>query len=229
MVSWRPRRQGLQAPEGPRKRITLGDHPRCAHEAGCEQFARDVHKLLASGRYDWPASVLPLEDFADWRVQHRTARKRAGHATRLGYTAVRISRADYLDEIYAINTSLPARQGRRMTSVYRKRPKLSRLPDYPCVRHRIDEWGCRRPDGTLVAYLVLYVCGELAMISQILGHGDYLADDVMYLLVADALEHTLADAGALTVFYNRHDSGTDGLRYFKERLGFEATAVEWAL
>jgi hypothetical protein len=28
--------------------------------------------------------------------------------------------------------------------------------------------------------------------------------------------------------YNRHDSGTDGLRYFKTKLGFEETAVEWA-
>ena len=29
------------------------------------------------------------------------------------------------------------------------------------------------------------------------------------------------------VVYNRHDSGTDGLRFFKERLGFEERQVEW--
>jgi hypothetical protein len=29
------------------------------------------------------------------------------------------------------------------------------------------------------------------------------------------------------VVYNRHDSGTDGLRWFKERVGLEETRVEW--
>jgi hypothetical protein len=29
------------------------------------------------------------------------------------------------------------------------------------------------------------------------------------------------------VVYNRADSGTDGLRFFKERLGFGPMEVEW--
>lgn len=196
---------------------------------GCRNFARELHEQLSSGRYDWPASILRLDDFDVYLVGHRTARKRAAHAGRLGYTVARISRSDHLDELYAINISLSERQGRPMADSYRERPSVSRLPVYGCERHRIDEWGVFSVDGVLVAYLVLYLSGDMAMISQILGHGDHLARDVMYLLVIGALRETFASAGPLTVFYNRHDSGTDGLRYFKERLGFAPTRVEWRL
>jgi hypothetical protein len=29
------------------------------------------------------------------------------------------------------------------------------------------------------------------------------------------------------IVYNRHDSGTEGLRWFKERVGLRETMVEW--
>jgi hypothetical protein len=35
--------------------------------------------------------------------------------------------------------------------------------------------------------------------------------------------------GPGVVVYNRHDSGTDGLRWFKERLGLSEARVEWSL
>ena len=53
------------------------------------------------------------------------------------------------------------------------------------------------------------------------------ADDVMYLLAAGTIEEQTPLGGF--VYYNRHDSGTSGLVYFKERLGFAAADVEWLL
>ena len=81
--------------------------------------------------------------------------------------------------------------------------------------------------GKLVAYLTLYRVRDLAMISMILGHGDHLKNDVMYLLVSGVI----ADQAGLGGFfyYNRHDSGTPGLVYFKDRLGFAEADVEWSL
>lgn len=207
-------------------KIALGDHPGCSHDEGCAPFAAKLHAQLAGGAYDWPASILLLDDPAAWIAEHRTARKRAAHGRRLGYVAEPIDRSQHLDEIYAINTSLPERQGRPMAAAYLERPEHSRLPTYRCPRHRIEEWGIMSPEGVLVAYLVLYLCGELVMVSSILGHGDHMQNDVMYLLMLHALERAPLPA---TVFYNRHDSGTDGLRYFKERLGFQPTRVEWVL
>lgn len=206
--------------------IALGDHPECSHDEACGPFAARLHEQLGSGAYDWPASILLLEDRAAYLAEHRTARKRASHSRRLGYAARRIDRSEHLDEIHAINTSLPERQGQPMSAAYQERPTHTRLPVYRCERHRIDEWGIFDSEGVLVAYLVLYLCGELVMISSILGHGDHLRNDVMYLLVLDALETVPLPA---TVFYNLHDSGTEGLRYFKERLGLQPTRVEWML
>ncbi len=211
-------------------KITLGsDHPGCVKVTQCHEIAIPLFTQLSTGHYDWPASILRLDDFDAYLRDHRTARKRAVRAGRLGYRVERISRADHSDAIYAINTSLPERQGRPMAASYLARPSLSQLPRYACPRHRIDEWGAFAADGTLVAYLVVYVSGDMAMISQILGHGDHLANDVMYALVVEALRATVEAAGHVSVFYNRHDSGTEGLRFFKERLGLSAERVEWAL
>lgn len=114
-----------------------------------------------------------------------------------------------------------------MSAGYRERPTFTPLPTYPCSRHRITAYGVFTANAELVAYLVLYVCGDLALVSQILGHANHLQNDVMYLLTVETLRHTLERSGPAVAFYNRHDSGTDGLRYFKERLGFQPARVEW--
>lgn len=204
--------------------IGLGDHAECVHANECDAFAMPLHQQLSNGNYDWPVSVLRLEDFDAYLASHRTARKRAQRARNLGFQFDRIERSEHVDDIYAINTSMPERQGRPMTATYRDRPSFEPLPHYPCPRHRIDTWGVFAGD-TLVAYLVLHLSGELVLVSQILGHADYLQSDVMYLLVVEALRRLPLPA---TVFYNRHDSGTEGLRYFKTRLGFAPERVAWA-
>lgn len=193
----------------------------------CSAFALDLYRLLKTPQYLRGASVLPLPPtWDDWKAGHRTARKRAARAGRLGYRFAEIDRSQYADDIYEINVSLPERQGRPMAAGYLQRHQYSPLPAYTCDLHRIREYGVLAGDR-LVAYLVLYRSGELALISQILGHGDTLADDVMYLLGAGAIRAQFAHGGV--VYYNRHDSGTDGLRYYKERLGFRPADITLAL
>jgi hypothetical protein len=63
------------------------------------------------------------------------------------------------------------------------------------------------------------------MVSMILGHGDYLIDEIMYLLFAGMVEDQAGYAGIL--YYNRHDSGQEGLRFYKERVGFREGDVAW--
>lgn len=209
--------------------LRLGCHDGCVRADECQPLANGLHATLASGKYDWPASILRLDDLDSYLAVRRTLRKRAHRAEKLGYRATTIRRADHADEIHAINTSKPERQGRPMADSYRRRPQFELLPSYSCARHRIDEYGVLDRDSTLVAYLVLYACGDIALISQILGHADHLANDIMYLLIRGAFQAMLERAGPLVVFYNRHDSGTDGLRFFKERLGFSPERVEWQL
>lgn len=196
----------------------------CDH-AACAEFAFPLHRQLANGGYD-RCSVMPIPTTVDeWRAANRTARKRANRAERLGYHARTIRREDHADAIYAINTSAPERQGRPMSDGYLQRPSDAPLPEYPCGRHGVHTYGVLDATGELRAYLWVYRAGELALVSSILGHADHLANDVMYLLFQHA---GAAEAGEPGFFvYNRHDSGTDGLRYFKNKLGFGEAHVEW--
>lgn len=203
-------------------RMHLQQHAECADLQGCRDLASEMLDLFASGRYEYPASLLQLVTMDSYLDSHRTARKRAQRSRKLGYRTDWLERSEHRQEIYEINTSLPRRQGRPMSRGYLDFPDFSPLPDYACPRHWIDCYGVWREK--LVAYIVLYVSGDMAMISQILGHGDYLKDDIMYLLVTESFGRLPLP---VTVFYNRHDGGEAGLRYFKERLGFEPGRARW--
>lgn len=196
------------------------------HWGACAEFAFPLHSQLRSG-YE-TCAVLPVPDSVEqWREEHRTARKRANRAERLGYQFREIKREDYDEDIFAINVSKEERQGRPMSRGYKERQNFLPLPDYPCPLHAVRTYGVLDVRGTLVAYLWLYRSGELALVSSILGHGEHEANDVMYLLFQGAVERQ-AELGGFFV-YNRWDSGTDGLRYLKEKLGFQPMEVEWAL
>lgn len=192
----------------------------------CREFSKPLYDQLSSGRYDTCSTLEIPESVEEWRQEHRTARKRADRAVRLGYHAARIMRHEWAQDIYEINTSAEERQGRPMSAGYRERP--STTPDhYYCPRHGVHAYGVVTGGGRLRAYLWVYRSGELALVSQILGHAEHLRNDVMYLLFQFALEHEVGQGGWFV--YNRHDSGTDGLRYFKGKLGFEPRYVRWKL
>lgn len=198
-------------------------------DAGCEAFAAPLHEQLGSGAYENCSTLVIPDSIHEWTAAHRTARKRSARARRLGYVGVAIAdRGAYADDIYAINTSAPERQGRPMSAGYLERP--SSAPDVPpaCPLHGVHPYGVFAPDAKLCAYLWLYRSGDLALVSSILGHADHLPNDVMY-----ELFHTMlcsqAAVGPGVVVYNRADSGTDGLRYFKSKLGLTSSAVEWLL
>jgi hypothetical protein len=192
----------------------------------CADLAGPLYQQLRRGYEE--CAVLPLQPVTEWRDERRTARKRADRAEGRGYRYTAIHRHRRVDEIHAINVSAPERQGRPMSPGYRQRPSETPLPAYPCERHAVRTYGVEDRDGLLVAYSVIYRAGQLALVSQILGHAAFLADEVMYLLVQGILktEHRIDPDGFLV--YNRFDSGTDGLRWFKQRLGFERTEVAWA-
>lgn len=203
-------------------RISLG----MEHADECQQFAGPLYLQLRHG-YE-TCAVLPVPASKEqWREEHRTARKRANRATNLGYQFREIAREQYDEDIFDINTSKEERQGRPMSRGYRERQNFLPLPDYACPLHAVRTYGVLDARGTLVAYLWLYRSGELALVSSILGHGEHEANDVMYLLFQGAVERE-SDFGGYFV-YNRWDSGQDGLRYLKEKLGFQPMEVAWLL
>jgi len=209
-----------------RTRVTVDLEGDCV-EPACAQLAFRFRNQLGVPKYAHGASVLQLPDtFEDWQAQHRTARKRAWRSERLGYRFAEIDRSKFNPDIHEINTSLPERQGRPMAAGYLRRHNHGPLPAYRCDRHRVHTYGVVQ-DASLRAYLTLYRVGMLGLVSMILGHGDHLRNDVMYLLAAGTIEAQIPQGGIL--YYNRHDSGLGGLRFFKERLGFHPADIEWLL
>lgn len=194
-------------------------------EQACSELAFPLLNQLRKG-YDLCSVMEIPETLDEWREEHRTARKRSDRAERRGYYAGSLAREEWEADIHAINTSASHRQGRPMSVSYRHPQSFEPLPEYHCPRHAIRATGVWSEENRLVAYLVMYRCGELALVSQILGHADHLKNEVMYLLFSEALKREMLGSSGVCV-YNRADSGTDGLRFFKERLGFESVEVEW--
>jgi hypothetical protein len=181
---------------------------------------------LSRGNYDVCSVMEVPRTLKIWLDQHRTARRRARHSELVGYKAGPVALWKRPDEVYAINTSLEVRQGRKMTEGYWERPSETPIVN-DCVRHAVMQYGVVDRNDVLVAYAVILRMGELRLVSQILGHGAHLKNDVMYLLFRQIVKLEAVYSGWFV--YNRHDSGGDGLRYFKEKLGFVPMAVRWSL
>ncbi len=193
--------------------------------AGCAEWAGPLYLQLREG-YE-TCSVMPIpETVAEWREEHRTARRRAKRARDLGYRFAIVKRHRHADEILKINTSKAIRQKRPMSAGYSVRPSETPDPFFKCRRHGVHAYGVLGPAGSLVAYLWLYRSGQLALVSSILGHAGHLENGVMYLLWDGMIAFESADPDGFIV-YNRHDSGTAGLRFYKERVGLTETEVAW--
>ena len=195
-----------------------------------DKFTAPHKKHPEYGAYQQGCSILVLPPTfeAYWKDPAAySTRQRVRKALKEGYTFEFIDRDDYLDDIFAINTSMEERQGRAMSESYRSKPNpFGPLPAYGCPRHQVRTYGVLK-DGHLVAYTWLYQVGEMCLFSTILGHGDHLHAGVMYLLIVETLRDVIETAGTKFAMYNMHISGTDGLRFFKKQIGFAPYWVDW--
>ncbi len=200
--------------------IDLGASAHDGRHSGCLTMANELYTKLSNG-YTHEVSAAPLTE----ALMGKTAQRRARRAANRGYYFTAIDPSAWEDDIFDINTSAERRQGRPMAPGYLERPHYGALELPHCNRHHVYRYGVVGPPGYLAAYLWLYRCGDLALVSTILGHAQHLKDDIMYALVMGAVEEQY-DLGGVLV-YNLHTSGTDGLRYFKEKLGLHPTEVTW--
>lgn len=183
------------------------------------------------GRYQHACSIIALpetfEAYFEGPAGYGTRRK-VRRAEREGYTFRQIEPDAWRDDILAVNTSLGERQGRPMDEAYRTEATPGRDLAVGCPRHREVWYGIVR-DDRLVAYTWVYQVGEMCLFNRILGHGDHMASGVMYQLITGALQDLIPSAGLRYAMYERHTSGTPGLRFFKEQMGFAPYWVDWQL
>lgn len=207
--------------------LSSPDHDACTRRAACVALVEQEHATLDKPTYSTGVSIMRSPtDVDQYLTEHRTFRKRVLRARRKGYHVRPIEPRDHFGELLAINRSTPRRQGRAMSESYTDlRPTTAPMQRYLCPLHNIVMYGVFSEQDRLVGYATMYRCGDLLHVSQFLGHASFLDDGIMYLLVADILERNAPWPSVL--FYNRHDSGTDGLRFFKERIGLRGGNVQW--
>lgn len=154
-----------------------------------------------------------------------TARNRFRYSCR-HYTTQLASYNCHLDAIFEINTSAPVRQNKPMREKYTLRPKHSAVKTNECPSHYTRFFGCfRNSDNRLVSYAAINISGDLCAITQIIGHTDFLRDDIMLNLFAAVVEFAIS-AGTKCILYSRWTDGTDGLRHWKYSVGFRCGTIE---
>lgn len=188
------------------------------------------HRLLfVIARKSWGAALLRIpDDFGAYlrgskRQVVRTNRNRALAA---GFRACVVDPATYVNDMLEIAHSAPERQGRPMDARY-----LDRNATLEFFRDRGPVLGVLNASGSLRAYVMLVYCGEVCVLNRLLGHRDDLEQGVMYLLVSEAIREMTARRSThgvpLWAMYDTMLGAPQGLRYFKERLGFSAHRAKW--
>lgn len=199
---------------------------------GCWQLPETEYRDTYYTNPKYPLSVATLPNTGEEYEYgcSTVARQNARMSRRRGYQYQRIDRADWQDDLYALRSSAPFRQGREMPDAYMQPQAYptDRWPDPHCLRHLRTVHGVVGPDGHLAGYTQIVQCGEIARVNTILGHADKLDDRVMWLLMLETIRWHIDECHARYFLYYTHLSGHGpGLRYWKERFGFRPVTVTW--
>lgn len=189
-------------------------------------------KALDGSYIDGPLVASVIDLGPSYRSYLDTVRrKRSGKAIKhrnlaknKGYVCRQFHWNSSLAKIKEINRSKSVRCGGPMRESYLQKPTVFNQA-IGCLYHWCVPWGVFDRNGELVGYIKLARFGELALYSQILGHGDHLKNNIMHHLHLSVIEKMYDRGpceGVRYLMYGAHNSGNgSGLRTWKERFGFE--------
>ncbi len=145
-----------------------------------------------------------------------------------GYTFNILDRNQRSDEIYSINTSADERQGKKMSDHYLKTNKLYEQEEFT------EYYGVFNKEGKLVSYVHLLFANEVVFIFKLLGHDSYLKDNIMYLMIFEAIKQIFKRKEEVYhnikyVIYDSFFTNSEGLAFFKKRFRFTPYAVKWLM
>lgn len=133
---------------------------------------------------------------------------------------------DHVEEIVAIGTSMELRQGQVMGRHYTDHVQVKAFAErFPNL------YGVFSAEGVLRAYAHPVDVGDAFYFNRILGHGDDLEDGVVWLLLSEVVGHYIerrrAQGFPTWANYDTFWGASEGLRFFKRRVGFQPYRVEW--
>lgn len=150
-------------------------------------------------------------------------------AQRLGYVYRKVDPDEYLDDVLAIRTSDPMRQGKPIPQYFKVRPTsmVDEAFRNSCQFHGEEFYGVFK-DEVLVAYTTIFFYGELGQVNHILGHRDHLNEGVMNLLISEMIGAVIQErpwVRAINYLYAGNSRSNSGLGLFKRSTGFNSEAV----
>jgi hypothetical protein len=192
----------------------------------------DCFHAVAAGQYSYvsafhvkPAMLkVPRTIDAYFQAIGDKSRNMVRKALREGYHYVEVNADDYIDDVVAVRTSAPIRQGKPVPAYFLERP-VRMVYNSGCKHHGDGFYGLFK-EGKLVAYITLYFYGELAQVNHILGHADYLKDGIMNLLMYEVVNDLIKNrpwVRAINYLYSGRRSTATGIALFKRSIGFEPT------
>jgi hypothetical protein len=153
-------------------------------------------------------------------------RRQRRRAQKAGFTYERVRPEPHLGEILEINRSAPERQGRVMSGSYLDADQVARI--FGPVDHVSAVLDGK---GRIRAYAQVPDIGDAFVYSRLLGHAEDLDQGIMYLLVSEVIRDGIEARGAgrapRWAMYDTFWGASDGLAYFKQRLGFKPYTVDW--
>ncbi|MCG2584305.1 hypothetical protein [Massilia sp. TS11] len=172
-------------------------------------------------------ALLDLRDHGDparylsWLKKRYNSVAAARKARGLGYVTQPIDRNAYVEDIFAINTSLNERQGRPMAEHYQR--KTQHFEVEPNFRYL----GVLDSGGRLSAYCNMGFYGNFAAFSQVMGYRNN--DGAMHLLIIDVICQLLEEGRVDYLMYDTYFGALPGMQRFKSMFGFTPYRVRYSL
>ncbi len=189
-----------------------------------------LHRLKLFRNKTLGVALIDLNDYEDFEAYYKkvngknSAAYYARKATRGGDVFDIIDRNDFIDDIYEINTSAKERQGKAMSESYLK--KVDSYTD----EENYQYFGVLNSDGKLLSYCNVGFYGEFAIVVTLLGHKNFLNDGVMYLMMLELnklMFNKYREKGYKYIMYDTFFGASEGLKKFKEKLGYKPYKVKW--
>lgn len=213
--------------------VTVLRAPRVTIEVYGDAKARSVYeaftarhpRFIVTSAKRWGVALLRLPDTYDMYLKSRkTLRRNSRRAEVAGYRYAIVRPSEHLEAIVEINCSTPVRQGRPMQEV-----------DLEWAARSFGSWdaihGILDGQGRLRAYATVLRLGDAYAFSSLIGHAEHLHSGVMYLLVSRAVGACInargADGAPYWLMADTFWGSSEGLAYFKRRVGFEPHTVRW--
>jgi hypothetical protein len=178
-------------------------------------------------RKSYGVALLVLNDFEHHHayLKAQSGKNSAAYYARKsakeGYRFSKINPNIYIDRIHEINISSGLRQGQHLTESVKN--KITAYPDENAHQY----YGVFLQEQ-LVAWCWIIRAGELLLINRLMGHDDHLKNKVMFLLLTSTIAELLENKSENNyLMYDTWFGASDGLRLFKQRIGFHPYKVDW--